>query len=151
AAQENEPKPPVSKPPLAQKPSLNNEVSQNEDTSNKSGFLQRLSGPRTNTHALQEAKEMGENSNSAAEAAGSHFPKITLKPTGHRSSLSKGTPKTVEENTEEKGMSAAKNIFLNKIIQEESGSSHKFHKMNTALAAERPSGEPQDKEDEDRS
>ncbi|XP_010393499.1 FYN-binding protein 1 isoform X2 [Corvus cornix cornix] len=151
ATQENEPKPPVSKPPLAQKPSLNNEVSQNEDTSNKSGFLQRLSGPRTNTHALPEAKEMGENSNSAAEAAGSHFPKITLKPTGHRSSLSKGTPKTVEENTEEKGMSAAKNIFLNKIIQEESGSSHKFHKMNTALAAERPSGEPQDKEDEDRS
>ncbi|NXB55566.1 FYB1 protein, partial [Struthidea cinerea] len=151
AIQENEPKPPVSKPRLAQKPSLNNEVSQNEDTSNKSGFLQRLSGPRTNIHALQEAKEMGENSSSAAEAAGSHFPKITLKPTGHRSSLSKRTPKTVEENTEKKGMSAAKNIFLNKIMQEESGSSHKFSKTNTALAAGRPSGEPQEKEDEDRS
>ncbi|NXD92673.1 FYB1 protein, partial [Chaetorhynchus papuensis] len=150
ATQENEPKSPVSKPPLAQKPSLNNEVSQNEDTSNKSGFLQRPSGPRTNIHTLQEVKEMGENSNSAAEAAGSHFTKITLKPTGRRSSLSKGTPKTMEENTEEKGMSAAKNIFLNKIIQEESGSSHKFHKMNTALAAERPSGEPEEKEDEDR-
>ncbi|NXC60741.1 FYB1 protein, partial [Aleadryas rufinucha] len=151
ATQQNEPKPLVSKPPLAQKPSLNNEVSQNEDTSNKSGFLQRLSGPRTNIHALQEAKEMGENSNSAAEAAGNHFPKIALKPTGHRSSLSKATPKTVEENTEEKGMSAAKNIFLNKIIQEESSSSHKFCKMDTALAAGRPSGEPQEKEDEDRS
>ncbi|NWX61216.1 FYB1 protein, partial [Promerops cafer] len=148
ATQENEPKPPVSKPPLAQKPSLNNDVSQNEDTSNKSGFLQRQSGPRTNIHALQEAKELGENSNSAAVAAGSNFPKIILKPTGHRSSLSKGTPKTVSENTEEKGMSAAKNI--NKIIQEESGSSHKFHKINTSLAAGRPSGEPQEKEDGDR-
>ncbi|NXT06589.1 FYB1 protein, partial [Prunella fulvescens] len=149
--QENEPKPPVSKPPLAQKPSLNNEVSQNEDTSNKSGFMQRQSGPRTNIHAHQEAKEMGENSNSAAEAPGNNFPKIALKPTGHRPSLSKGTPKTVAENTEEKGMSAAKNIFLNKISQEESGSSHKFHKMNTTLAAGRPSGESQEKEDGDRS
>ncbi|RLV98185.1 hypothetical protein DV515_00010999 [Chloebia gouldiae] len=151
ATQEIEPKPPVSKPPLAQKPSLNNEVSQNEDTSNKSGFLQRQYGPRTNRHAHQEAKEMGENSNSAAETPGSNFPKIALKPTGHRSSLLKGTPKIVSENTEEKGMSAAKNIFLNKITQEEPGSSHKFHKMNMALAAERPSGEAQEKEDEDRS
>ncbi|NWV99870.1 FYB1 protein, partial [Machaerirhynchus nigripectus] len=150
ATQENELKPPVSKRPLAQMPSLNNEISQNEDTSNKSGFMQRLSGPIfANIHALQEAKEVGENSNSAIEAAGSHFPKIALKPTGHRSSLLKGTPKTVEENTEEKGMSAAKNSFLNKIIQEESGSSHKFHKMNTALHAGRPSGEPQEKGNED--
>lgn len=148
ATQEYEPKPTVSKPPLAQKPSLNNEVSQNEDTSNKSGFLQRQYGPRTNLHAHQEAKEMGENSNSAAETPGSNFPKIALKPTGHRSSLLKGTPKTVAENTEEKGRSASKNTFLNKITQEEPGSSHKFHKMTMALAAERPSGEAQ--EDEDR-
>lgn len=146
ATQESEPKPPVSKPPLAQKPPLNNEVSQNEEASNKSGFLQRQSGPTTNTYSLQEAKEMAEKSNSAAEAAGSHFPKIALKPTGYRSSLSKGTPKTVAENTEEKGMSAPKNTFLKKILQEESDSP-KFHKMNTALAAGRPSGEPQVKED----
>ncbi|NWS85790.1 FYB1 protein, partial [Toxostoma redivivum] len=151
ATQANEPKPPAFKPPLAQKPSLSNEVSQNEDTSNKRGFLQKQSGPRTNTHALQEAKEMGENNKSAAEAAGSHFPKIVLKPAGHRSSLSKGTPKTVAENTEEKGISAAKNIFLNKIIQEESSPSHEFRKMNTALAAGRPSGEPQEEEEGDRS
>ncbi|NXA72780.1 FYB1 protein, partial [Thryothorus ludovicianus] len=150
ATQENEPKPPVSKPPLAQKPSLNNEVSQNKDTSSKSGLLQRESGSRTNTHALQEAKEMGENSKSATEAVGSHFPKIALKPTGHWHSLSKGTPKTLVENTEEKGMSAAKNIFLNKTIQEESGSSHKFPKMNTALAAGRPSDKLPEKEDGDR-
>nr|XP_054508593.1 FYN-binding protein 1 isoform X1 [Agelaius phoeniceus] len=149
ATQENEPKPPVSKPLLAQKPSLNKEVSQKEDASNKSDSLQRQSGPRTNIHAGQEAKEIGENNNSAAEAPGSTFPKIALKPTGLRSSLSKGTPKTVAENTEEKGMSAAKNIFLKKITEEESGSSHKFRKMNTALAAGRPSGESQ--EDENRS
>ncbi|XP_058683889.1 FYN-binding protein 1 [Poecile atricapillus] len=151
ATQASEPKPPISKPSLAQKPSLNNEVSQNEDTSNKSSFLQRQSGPRTNIHALQEAKAMRENSNSGAEAEGSHFPKIALKPPVHRSSLSKGTPKTVAENTEEKGMSATENIFLNKIIPEESASSHKFCKMNMAFAAGRPSGEPQEKVDEDRS
>ncbi|XP_066194658.1 FYN-binding protein 1 [Sylvia atricapilla] len=149
ATQENEPKPSVSKPPLAQKCSLN-KVSQNEDTSNKSGFLQRQSGgPRTNIHRLQEAKEMGESSNSAAEDAGSHFPKITLKPTSHRSSLSKVT-KTVVDNTEEKGMSAARNIFVNKIMPEEAGSSRKFNKTNTTFAAGRTSGEPQEKANGDK-
>ncbi|KAM7023811.1 FYN-binding protein 1 isoform 1-T3 [Acridotheres tristis] len=147
ATQANEPKSPASKPPLAQKPSLSNEVSQNEDTSNKRGFLQRQSGPKTNTHAFQEAKEMGENSKSAAETTGSNFPKIVLKPAGHRSSLSKGTSKTVAENTEEKRISAPNNIFLNTITQEESRPSHTFHKKNTALAAGRPSGEPQEEGD----
>uniref|UniRef100_A0A8C3X6E5 FYN-binding protein 1 n=1 Tax=Cyanoderma ruficeps TaxID=181631 RepID=A0A8C3X6E5_9PASS len=151
ATQENEPKPSVSKPILAQKFSQNNKVSQNEDTSNKSGFLQRQSRPRTNIQTVQEAKEMGESSNSAAEGAGSHFPKIALKPTGHRSSLSKGTSKTVAENTEEMGMRAARNIFLNKISQEEAGSSHKFCKMNMTFGAGRTSGEPQEKDDGDRS
>lgn len=146
--QKSEPKRPFSKPPLAQKPSLNKEVSQNEDTSNKSGFLQRQSGPGTNVQSRQEEKKMGDSSSSAAKAAGSHFTKTALKPAGYRSDLSKGTPKTVAENTKEKGGSAAKNVILNKTIQEESGSSHKFHKMNTAVAAGRPSGEQQEKENE---
>uniref|UniRef100_A0A8C3MLG8 Uncharacterized protein n=1 Tax=Geospiza parvula TaxID=87175 RepID=A0A8C3MLG8_GEOPR len=146
ATQENKPKPPVSKRPLAQKPSLNNEVSQKEDTSNKSDSLQRQSGPRRNTHAHQEAKKMGEN-NSAAEAPGSTILKIALRPTGLRSSLSKGTLKTVAENTEEKGMSAAKNFFLKKITEEESGSSHKFPEMNRKLAAGGPSDESQEDKD----
>lgn len=152
ATQENEPKPPFSKPPLAQKPSLNHDVSHNEDTSNKNVFLQKgLSGPRPNIHSFKATKEMDENSNCAAEAAGSHFSNIALKPAGHWPSSSQGTPKNMEEKTEEKGISAAKNIFLNKIIQEESGSSSpKFHKMNTALAAGRPSGGSQEKEDGDR-
>ncbi|NXN70953.1 FYB1 protein, partial [Himantopus himantopus] len=153
AIQENEPKPPASKPLLAQKPSLNHEVSHNEDTSNKNVFLQKgLSGPRPKIHSFKAAKEMGENSSCAAEASGSHFSNMTLKPTGHWSSSSQGTPKNVEEKTEEKGMSAAKNIFLHKTIQEESGSSSpKFHKTNTALAAGRPSGGSQEKEDGERS
>ncbi|NXR16722.1 FYB1 protein, partial [Cinclus mexicanus] len=147
ATQANEPKPSAFKPPLAQKPSLSNEVSQKEDTSNKSGFLQRQSGPGTNIHARQEAKEMGENSNSAAEAAGSHFPRRVLKPAVRRSNSSKEAPKTVEENTEQKGISAAKNIFQNKINQEKTRPSHKSHRMNMALAAGRPSDEPQEKGD----
>ncbi|XP_009944619.1 PREDICTED: FYN-binding protein [Leptosomus discolor] len=153
ATQENESKSPFCKPPLAQKPSLNHDVSHNEDTSNKNVFLQKgLSGPRQNIHSFKAAKEMDENSNCAAEAAGSHFSNMALKPTGHWSSSSQGTPKNVEEKTEEKGMSAAKNIFLNKIVQEESDSSSpKFHKMNTALAGGRPSGGSPEKEDGDRS
>ncbi|KAM6328323.1 FYN-binding protein 1 isoform 2-T2 [Alca torda] len=153
ATQENKPKTPVSKPPLAQKPSLNHEASHNEDTSNKNVFLQRgLSGPRPNIRSFKAAKEMDENSNCAAEAAGSHCSNMALKPTGHWSSSPQSTSKNTDEKAEEKGISAAKNIFLNKIIQEESGSSSpKFHKMNTALAAGRPSGGSQEKEDGDRS
>ncbi|XP_074669001.1 FYN-binding protein 1 isoform X2 [Strix aluco] len=149
ATQENEPKT-FSKPPLAQKPSLNHEVSHNEDSSNKNVFLQK--GPRPNIHSFKAAKEMDENSKCAAEAAGSHFSNMALKPTGHWSSSSQGNPENVDEKTEEKGMSAAKNIFLNKIIQEESSSSSpKFYKMNTVLTAGRPSGGSQEKEDGDRS
>ncbi|NXN47906.1 FYB1 protein, partial [Rhinoptilus africanus] len=153
ATQENEPKAPVSKPPLAQKPSLNHEASHNEETSNKNVFLQKgLSGPRPNIRSFKAAKEMDENSNCAAEAAGSHCSNIALKPTGQWSSSLQSTSKNMDEKAEEKGMSAAKNIFLNKIIQEESGSSPpKFHKTNTALAAGRPSGGSQEKEDGDRS
>ncbi|NXG83578.1 FYB1 protein, partial [Stercorarius parasiticus] len=153
ATQENKPKTPVSKPPLAQKPSLNHEASHNEDTSNKNVFLQKgLSGPRPNIRSFKAAKEMDENSNCAAEAAGSHCSNMALKPAGHWSSSPQSTSKNMDENTKEKGISASKNIFLNKIIQEESGSSSpKFHKMNTALAAVRPSGGSQEKEDADRS
>ncbi|XP_064903675.1 FYN-binding protein 1 isoform X2 [Columba livia] len=152
ATQENEPKSPFSKPPLAQKPSLNHEVSHKEDTSNKNVFLQKgLSGPKTNIRSFKAAKEIDENSNCAAEAPGSHFSNVVLKPTGHWSSSAQGTLINVEEEAEEKGMSAAKNVFLNKIMQEESGSSSaKFRKTNTVLAAERPSGASKEKEDGDK-
>ncbi|NWR89363.1 FYB1 protein, partial [Furnarius figulus] len=151
AAQEDMPKPSLSKPPLAQKPSLDNEGSNNKDTSYKFGSLQsRLSGPRTNTHSLKKVKEMDEN-NSAAEATGSCLPKTALKPTGQCHSISQGTPKIVQKETEEKEMSVAKTTIVKKVIQEGSDSSHKFHKTNTALGAGRSSGEPQEKEDGDRS
>ncbi|XP_061874508.1 FYN-binding protein 1 isoform X2 [Colius striatus] len=148
ATQENEMKPPFSKPPLAQKPSLNHEVSHNEDISHKNMFLQKgLSGPRPNIHSFKTAKEVDENSNCAA---GNNFSNMALKPTGHWSSSSQGTPKKLEEMTEETGMNSAKNIFLSKITQEESDSpSPKMHKTNTALAAGRPSGGSPE-EDQDR-
>uniref|UniRef100_A0A8C3VB49 FYN binding protein 1 n=1 Tax=Catharus ustulatus TaxID=91951 RepID=A0A8C3VB49_CATUS len=131
ATQANEPKPLASKPPLAQKPSLISEVSQSEDTSNKSVSVQA-------------------HSNSAAEAAGSHFPKSVQKHSGCRSSLSKEAPKTVAEGTEEKRVSAARSFFQDKILQEESRPSHTFHKMNTALAG-RPPAASQEKGDGDKS
>nr|XP_009678956.1 PREDICTED: FYN-binding protein isoform X1 [Struthio camelus australis] len=152
AAQENEPNPPFSKPLLAQKPSVNHEVSCNEDTSNRNAFLHKgLSGPRPKISSFIAAKETDENSNSAAEAAGSQFSNMALKPTGNWSSSSQVTPKNVEEKPEEKGVSAAKNIFLNKVNQEQFGSSpSKFLKTNTAFAAGRLSGGSQEKEDGDK-
>ncbi|NXQ47848.1 FYB1 protein, partial [Catharus fuscescens] len=148
--QANEPKPLASKPPLAQKPSLISEVSQSEGTSNKSVSVQTQWRPRINMHERHEVMKMGESSNSAAEAAGSHFPKSVQKHSGYRSSLSKEAPKTVAEGTEEKRVSAARSFFQDKILQEESRPSHTFHKMNTALAG-RPSAASQEKGDGDRS
>ncbi|XP_068279591.1 FYN-binding protein 1 isoform X1 [Nyctibius grandis] len=149
---EKKPNLPFSKPPLAHRCSLTHDISHNEDTSNKNVFLPKgLSGPRRSIHSFKAAKEMDENSNHAAEAAGSHFSNMALKPSGHRSSSAQGIHKNMEEKTEETGMSAAKNIFLKKIIQEESGSSSKFHKANTALAPGRPSGGSQKIKDGDRS
>ncbi|KAM6104764.1 LOW QUALITY PROTEIN: FYN-binding protein 1 [Pterocles gutturalis] len=150
ATQETEPKFPFSKPSLAKKHSVNQEVSHSKDTS-KNSFLQKgLSDVRASTLAFSTAKEMDENSNRATEAAGSHFSNVVLKPTGQWSSSSQGIPKTVEEKTAEKGMSAARNIFVNKITQEELGSSSKS-RSQTSIDAGRPSGGSQEKDDGDRS
>uniref|UniRef100_A0A8C3D0L5 FYN binding protein 1 n=1 Tax=Cairina moschata TaxID=8855 RepID=A0A8C3D0L5_CAIMO len=153
ASQENEPKPPSSKPALAQKPSLNHEVSHSEDASSKNAFLHKgVAGPRPKIHSFKAAKETDENSNCAAETASSHFANMALKPTGHWSSSSQGTAKNVDEKTEEKGVSAARNIFLNKVSQEEPGSSPpKFRKMSTAFAAGKSLGGSEEKEDGDKS
>ncbi|NXI57912.1 FYB1 protein, partial [Chloroceryle aenea] len=145
AVEENEPKPPFSKKPLAQRQSL--EVSHNEATSNKNTLLQKgLSGPRPNIQSFKAAKEMDENSKRAAETSGRHFSNIVLKPTSCCSSSFQGIPKNVKEKTEEKVISTAKNILLKKNIQEDSS---EFRKMNKVLFAERPSVESQ--EDKDRS
>ncbi|XP_050185472.1 FYN-binding protein 1 isoform X1 [Myiozetetes cayanensis] len=142
AAQEN-----VPKPSLFKKPSFNTEVSNNKDTSNKCDSLQsRLAGPRTNTHSLMKVKEMGEN-NSAAEAAGSHLPKIGMKPAGHSQTSLQGTFINVKQETEEKAMSVIKTTVTKKVIQEGSNSPHKFCKTNTALGAVRSSDKPRKKED----
>ncbi|XP_009074141.1 PREDICTED: FYN-binding protein [Acanthisitta chloris] len=148
--QVNKPKLPLSKPPLAQKSSLTNEMSHNKDTSNKSDFLQRPASSRTNTCKFKEAKEMGENSNRAAETEGNRFRDIRVVPTSPQCSSSQGIPKNMEEKTAEKGISAVRNIFFKKITQEESDSSSlKLSKMKTPLIAGKPSGEPQKKEDGD--
>ncbi|XP_048786703.1 FYN-binding protein 1 isoform X2 [Lagopus muta] len=153
ATQENDPKPSFSKPALAQKPPVNLTVSHSKDTSSKNAFPHKgLGGPRPNMHSFKATKEMDENSKCAAETVGSHFSNMALKPTGHWSSASQGTPKSAEEKTEEKGVSASRNIFLNKIIQEESGlSPPKFHKTNTAFAAGKSLGGSEEKDDWDRS
>ncbi|KAM8792969.1 FYN-binding protein 1 [Eudromia elegans] len=154
ATQENEPKPPFSKPPLAQKPSVNHEVPHNEDTFNRNAFLHKgPSGPRPKINSFRAAKEADKDSNDAAQAADSRSQSsnMSLKPTGNWTSSSQVTPQNVEEKPEEKGVSAVKNIFLNKISQEESGSSpSKFLKINPAYAAGRLPGGSQEKEERDK-
>ncbi|XP_015703994.1 FYN-binding protein 1 isoform X2 [Coturnix japonica] len=153
ATQENDSKPSFSKPALAQKPSVNHAVSHNEDTSSKNVSPHKgLAGPRPNIHSFKARKETDENSNCAAETASSHFSNMALKPTGHWSSASQVTPKNAEEKTEEKGVSATRNIFLNKIIQEESGlSPPRFPKTSTTFATGRSLGGSDEKDDLDRS
>lgn len=154
ATQQNDPKPSVSRPPLAQKPSLSHNISGKEDTSNKNCFLGRKQslGPNPITSSFKAAKETNENRNCAAEAAGSQFSNITLKPTGSRSGSFQGTLKNVDEKTEGKDMSTAKKVFPKKTVQEQSGSSSsKFGETNIQLAAGRPSGGSQEKDVKDRS
>ncbi|NWU83646.1 FYB1 protein, partial [Onychorhynchus coronatus] len=140
AAQQNEPQ-----PSLFKKPS-NIEVSNNKDTSNKcDSFQSRLSGPRTNTHSLKKVKEVGEN-NSAADAAGSHLPKIPLKPAGHLQSLLQGTFKNMAKVTKEKERSITKTTIAKEVIQEGSDFPHRFCKTNTALGAGGSSDESLEKE-----
>ncbi|XP_027683868.2 FYN-binding protein 1 isoform X1 [Chelonia mydas] len=148
ASQENDPKPPFPKPPLGQKPSLNPDVSHHEDISNRHAFLTKGSsgspGPRPKIHSFKLPKETAENSSNGTNSPGGHFPTVTLKPIGNRSTPSSlayagQVPKNVEEKTEDNRSGVAKNIFLSKINQEDSGPTPpKFLKPTAKLAAGGP-------------
>uniref|UniRef100_A0A674I3Z9 FYN binding protein 1 n=1 Tax=Terrapene triunguis TaxID=2587831 RepID=A0A674I3Z9_9SAUR len=144
ASQENDPKPPFSKPPLGQKPSLNPDVSHHEDISNRHAFLTKGSsgslGPRPKIHSFKLPKETAENSSNGTDSPGGHFPTVTLKSIGNRSTPGQ-VLKNVEEKTEDNRSGVAKNIFLSKINQEDSGPTpSKFRQPPAKLAAGGPSG-----------
>ncbi|XP_043370277.1 FYN-binding protein 1 isoform X3 [Dermochelys coriacea] len=150
ASQENDLKPPFPKPPIGQKPSLNPDVSHHEDISNRHAFLTKGSsgslGPRPKIHSFKLPKETAENSSNGTDSPDGHFPAVTLKSIGNRSTPSSlayagQVPKNIEEKTEDNRSGVAKNIFLSKINQEDSGPTPpKFLKPTAKLAAGGPSG-----------
>ncbi|XP_034630610.1 FYN-binding protein 1 isoform X3 [Trachemys scripta elegans] len=154
ASQENDPKPPFSKPSLGQKPSLNPDVSHHEDISNRHAFLTKGSsgslGPRPKLHSFKLPKETAENSSNGTDSPGGHFPTVTLKSIGNRSTPGQ-VLKNVEEKTEDNRSGVAKNIFLSKINQEDSGPTpSKFRKPTAKLAAGGPSGSFHEREEGDK-
>ncbi|XP_053888082.1 FYN-binding protein 1 isoform X3 [Malaclemys terrapin pileata] len=154
ASQENDPKPPFSKPSLGQKPSLNPDVSHHEDISNRHAFLTKGSsgslGPRPKLHSFKLPKETAENSSNGTDSPGGHFPTVTLKSIGNRSTQGQ-VLKNVEEKTEDNRSGVAKNIFLSKINQEDSGPTpSKFRKPTAKLAAGGPSGSFHEREEGDK-
>uniref|UniRef100_A0A8C8RBK0 FYN binding protein 1 n=1 Tax=Pelusios castaneus TaxID=367368 RepID=A0A8C8RBK0_9SAUR len=141
ASQENDPKPPFSKTLLGQKPSVNTDVSHHEDIPNRSAFMNKAQGPpcpRPKINSFKLGREAAENSNNGTDSPASHFPNVTLKSTGNRSTPGQ-IPKNVEEKTEDKRSGVAKNIFLSKIIQEDSGPTPpNFPKPNAKFATGGP-------------
>ncbi|XP_025066185.1 FYN-binding protein 1 isoform X3 [Alligator sinensis] len=155
APQENDPKLPFPKPPLGQKPPLAPDTSHNEDASNRNVFLHKgppgQIGPRPKGRSFRTAKETEENSNNSPDSPAGHFPNVALKPVRDRIALAPSIPKTGEEKTEEKRTGIAKNIFLSKMNQEDSGSiPPKFPKPAVRLAAAGPSSSFSEKEDGDK-
>ncbi|KAM9138642.1 FYN-binding protein 1 isoform 4-T7 [Pangshura tecta] len=143
-SQENDPKPPFPKPPLGQKPSLNHDVSHHEDVSNRHAFLNKGSsgslGPRPKIQSFKLPKETAENSSNGTDSPSGNFPTVTLKSVGNRSTPGQ-VPKNLEEKTEDNRSGLAKNIFLSKINQEDSGPTPpKFPKPPAKLAAGGPLG-----------
>uniref|UniRef100_A0A8C0GLH9 Uncharacterized protein n=1 Tax=Chelonoidis abingdonii TaxID=106734 RepID=A0A8C0GLH9_CHEAB len=150
-SQENDPKPPFPKPPLGQKPSLNPDVSHHEDVSNRHAFLTKGSsgslGPRPKIHSFKLPKETAENSSNGTDSPGGHFPTVTLKSIGNRSTPGQ-VPKNLEEKTEDNRSGVAKNIFLSKINQEDScPTPPKFSKPIAKLTAGGPLGSFNEREE----
>uniref|UniRef100_A0A8C4WG80 FYN binding protein 1 n=1 Tax=Gopherus evgoodei TaxID=1825980 RepID=A0A8C4WG80_9SAUR len=150
-SQENDPKPPFPKPPIGQKPSLNPDISHHEDVSNRHAFLTKGSsgslGPRPKIHSFKLPKETAENSGNGTDSPGGHFPTVTLKSIGNWSTPGQ-VPKNLEEKTEDNRSGVAKNIFLSKINQEDSGPTPpKFSKPTAKLTAGGPLGSFNEREE----
>ncbi|XP_074850411.1 FYN-binding protein 1 [Carettochelys insculpta] len=151
SAQEKDPKPPFPKPPVGLKPSVNPDASHHEDGSNRHAFLPKGSsgsqGPRQKLQSFKLAKDAAENNSNGTNSPAGHFPAVTLKSVGNRSTPGQ-IPKNAEEKTEDNRSGVAKNIYLSKINQEDSSSAPpKFPKPTAKFAAGRPSSGLPEKEE----
>lgn len=152
ASQDHDSKPQFPKPMFGQKPSLSIEDPHVVESPSKNASPQRGPpvplGVKSKTGPLKLAKEDSENKDHEGETSSSPFLGVVLKP-----SASRGTPglsKNAEEKKEDRKIDATKNVFPNKINQEESASgapSAKFPKTPSKVAMAGPWGQSQEKGD----
>lgn len=156
ASQDLDPKPLFPKPVFGQKPPMNTEDPQEDESPTKTVAPQR--GPlvplaaKAKSGPLKPAREEPENKEHGGETSVSPFPGVVLKPAANRGAPG-GLPKNTEEKREDRKMDAAKNIFLNKITQEESAPGAlpaKFLKTPSKLTSTGPWSQNQDKEKGDK-
>ncbi|XP_036621027.1 FYN-binding protein 1 isoform X2 [Trichosurus vulpecula] len=157
-SQDQDPKPPYSKPAIGQKPP-NADTSHDDQSPNKSTFPQK--GPsfappsKPKISPLKPTREDTENKDHGTDPPSMSFPGVTLKPVTGRSTPGSALslPKSTEEKKEERKIDAAKNVFMNKINQDDSSSGAtppKFPKPPSKVTVGGPWGQSQEKEKGDK-
>ncbi|XP_047586794.1 FYN-binding protein 1 isoform X3 [Lutra lutra] len=155
ASQDHDPKPLFPKPAFGQKPSLSIDDSHEDESPTKNVSVQKGPptplGAKAKTGPLKPAREDQETKDLGGEMSSSPFSGVVLKPAANRGSP--GLSRNAEEKKEERKIDAAKNIFLNKMNQEEPAPgtpSAKFPKMPSKLTTMGPWSQSQDKEKGDK-
>ncbi|XP_053513277.1 FYN-binding protein 1 isoform X2 [Artibeus jamaicensis] len=155
ASQDHDPKPLFPRPIFGQKPSLSVDDAHEAESPAKNAALQRGAlaplGVKSKTGPLKPAKEDPENKDRGGETSSSPFPGVVLKPAASRGGP--GLPKSAEERKEDRRIDAAKNVFLNKMNQEDpasGGPPAKFPKTPSKVAVAGPWGQSQEKEKGDK-
>lgn len=147
AAQDDDPKPRFPRHTFGQKPSLSTEDSQDEESASKNAAVQKGSpvplGAKGKGGPFKPAREDTEEKDSGTTS--SPFPGVVLKPAANRGSP--GPSRNSEEKKEDRKTDVTKNIFLNKINQEEPA---RFPKAPSKLTAGTPWGQSQEKEKGDK-
>ncbi|XP_027462546.1 FYN-binding protein 1 isoform X1 [Zalophus californianus] len=155
AVQDHEHKPLFPKPVFGQKPSLSPDDTHEDESPTKNASLQKGPpgplGTKAKTSPLKPAREDQETKDHGGEMSSSPFSGVVLKPAVNRGSP--GLSRNAEEKREDRKIEAAKNIFLNKMNQEEPASGAppaKFPKMPSKVTVTGPWSQSQDKEKGDK-
>ncbi|XP_057646162.1 FYN-binding protein 1 isoform X3 [Chionomys nivalis] len=147
AAQDADTKPRFPRHTFGQKPSLSTEDSQDEEGTSKNAAVQKGSpvplGAKGKGGPFKPAREDTEEKDSGTSS--SPFPGVVLKPAANRGSP--GPSRNSEEKKEDRKTDVTKNIFLNKMNQEEPA---RFPKAPSKLTAGTPWGQSQEKEKGDK-
>ncbi|KAM7320787.1 hypothetical protein ACRRTK_020040 [Alexandromys fortis] len=147
AAQDADTKPRFPRHTFGQKPSLSTEDSQDEEGTSKNAAVQKGPpvplGTKGKAGPFKPAREDTEEKDSGTSS--SPFPGVVLKPAANRGSP--GPSRNSEEKKEDRKTDVTKNIFLNKMNQEEPA---RFPKAPSKQTAGTPWGQSQEKEKGDK-